>query len=180
MTREEKAVVIEELTTKLKDNPFFYITDASGMTVDETNKLRELCFQKGIEYKVVKNSLIAKALERLDNGTDYSGEFTDKVLKGFSGIMMHPESGSTAAKLIKEFRKKNNPEKPALKGASVDADLFIGESNLEMLSTLKSKNDLIADVVALLQSPAKNVVSALQSGKDTLAGLVKTLADRES
>ena len=176
MTREEKAVIIEELSDKFKAIPYFYIVDAAGMTVGETNNLRRKCFNQGVEYRVVKNTLIAKALETLD--TDYSS-FNETVLTGFSGIMFHPESGKVAAKLIKEFRKESGNDKLKLKGASVEYSLFIGENQLETLLTLKSRQELIGEIVGLLLSPAKNVVSALQSGGGKLAGILKTLSERE-
>ncbi len=178
MTREEKASIIGELTDKFKANANFYITDASGLTVTEVNALRRLCFEKGVEYFVAKNTLIQKALDNLD--ADFS-EFEEKaVLKGFSGILFSEEIGNMPAKVIKEYRKKQASEKPILKAASIDTDLFIGEENLSVLHDLKSKNELIGEVIGLLQSPAKNVVSALQSGKNTLAGLVKALSEREN
>jgi len=176
MTREEKAAIIDELSDKFKSIPFFYIVEAAGMSVAETNDLRRKCFNQGVEYRVVKNTLIAKALETLE--TDYT-PFNDTVLKGFSGIMFHPESGKAAAKLIKEFRKETGSDKLKLKGASVDYSLFIGENQLDTLLTLKSREELIGEVIGLLQSPAKNVVSALQSGGNKLAGIIKTLSDRE-
>ena len=176
MTREEKGQIIEELSSKLEENSNFYITDASGLTVEQINAFRQLCFNAGVEYGVYKNTLIQKALEKLD--ADYA-EFTDTVLKGFSGIIFSKEVANTPAKVIKDFRKSDGGEKPMLKGASIDHDLFIGEEHLKMLADLKSKNELIGEIIALLQSPAKNVVSALQSGGGTLAGLVKTLSERE-
>ena len=176
MTREEKAVIIEELSQKFSSTPYFYITNASGMSVAEVNQLRRLCFERGVEYRVVKNTLIMKALETLD--TDYT-PFQDSVLKGFSGIMFHPESGKVPAQLIKEFRKKSGSDKLKLKGASVDYSLFIGEDQLELLIKLKSKQELLGEVIGLLQSPAKNVVSALQSGGNKLAGILKTLSEKE-
>ena len=175
MTREEKAQVLEELSEKLANKPNFYVTDASGLTVAEINKFRRLCFDKGVEYKVYKNTLIQKALEKLD--ADYSDFF--KVLKGFSGIMFTDEDGANApAKILAEFRKGG--QKPVLKGASIEAEFYIGDENIKMLSELKSKNELIGDIIGLLQSPAKNVIGALESGKTTLAGLVKTLSEREN
>ncbi|MDN5205167.1 50S ribosomal protein L10 [Fulvivirgaceae bacterium BMA10] len=176
MTREEKTTIIAELSEKLKDNNYFYIADASGLTVAEINDFRRKCFEKGIEYRVYKNTLIQKALETLD--TDYA-PFNDTVLKGASGILFAGENGNTPAKVIKEFRKSGNSAKPILKGASIDTDLFIGDEHLDTLSKLKSKAELIGEVIGLLQSPAKNVVSALQSGSQTLAGLLKTLSERE-
>ena len=176
MTREEKGQIIEELSTKFEENSNFYITDASGLSVEQINAFRQLCFNAGVEYGVYKNTLIQKALEKLD--ADYA-EFTESVLKGFSGIIFSKEVANTPAKVIKDFRKSDGGEKPTLKGASIDHDLFVGEEHLKMLAELKSKNELIGDIIMLLQSPAKNVISALQSGSGTLAGLVKTLSERE-
>lgn len=177
MTREEKAQLIEELKGKFSNNANFYITDASGLTVAQINAFRKACFDRGIEYKVYKNTLVKKALE--DNPTDYAANGLNDTLKGFSGILFSPEISNTPAKVLKEYRKKQGTKKPVLKAASIDTDVFIGEEHLDMLSDLKSKNELIADVIALLQSPAKNVVSALLSGRNTLAGLVKALEERE-
>ena len=177
MNRQEKGEVIDNLVEKFKNNNVFYITDASGLSVAEVNSFRRLCFEKGIEYQVVKNTLIKKALEQLD--TDFDS-FSDQVLKGFSGIMFTTEVGNLPAKVIKEYRKKGGPsDKPMLKGASIDFDLFIGENNLDTLSTLKSKAELIGEIVTLLQSPAKNVLASLQSGEHKLAGIVKALSERE-
>lgn len=175
MTREEKKSIIDELSQKFKENNFLYFTDSSGLSVAQINAFRRLCYERGIEYRVVKNTLIKKALETLDG--DFSA--LDKALKGFTGIMFHPESGNLAAKVLKEYQKKGT-NKPALKGASIDSDLFVGAENLDMLSSLKSKQELIGDIVFLLQSPAKNVISALSSGSNTLAGLVKTLSERQA
>ncbi|MEZ0540834.1 50S ribosomal protein L10 [Fibrella arboris] len=174
MTREEKGAIIDDLSQKFQSIPYFYITDASGMSVAETNNLRRQCFERGIEYVVVKNTLIKKALETVENA-DYTS--FDEVLKGFSGVMFHPENGKAAAQLIKEFRKTN--DKLKLKGASVDYSLFVGADQLDTLINLKSKNELIGDVIGLLQSPAKNVVSALTSGGGKIAGILKTLSERE-
>lgn len=176
MTREDKGTLIDELTEKLRETTHFYVTDTGGLTVKQVNEFREMCFKQGIDYQIVKNTLIKKALERLD--TDYSP--FDEVLKGTSGIMFSPEVGNAPAKVIKEYLKKNKGlTKPEFKGASIDSDLFVGGQHLEALSSLKSKNELIGDVIALLQSPAKNVISALKSGQHTIAGLVKTLSERE-
>jgi large subunit ribosomal protein L10 len=174
MTREEKAQIIEELSEKFANHAHFYITDASGFTVAQVNNFRRLCFKSGIEYKVYKNTLIQKALER-QAGTDFTPMFD--ALAGFSGVMFSKEVANTPAKIIKEFRIKMEG-KPVLKAASINSDLFIGDENLNMLSELKSKNELIGDVIALLQSPAKNLISALTSSKNTVAGLVKALEER--
>ncbi|MFT4735064.1 MAG: large subunit ribosomal protein L10 [Algoriphagus sp.] len=176
MNRQDKGVIIQDLSEKFQSNPFFYITDASGMTVAKTNKLRRLCFERGIEYKVIKNSLIEKALNTLD--ADYT-PFNESVLKGFSGILFHPESGKDAAKLIKDFLKENK-DSIKLKGASIDSDLFIGHDQLDKLASLKSKAEMIGEVIMLLQSPAKTVLGGLQSGGNKLAGILKTLSEKEA
>ncbi len=174
MTREEKEQIIGELSQKFADNAHFYVTDASGFTVEQINNFRRLCFKSGIEYRVYKNTLIQKALERQE-GVDYSPIFN--VLSGFSGVIFSKETGNAPAKAIKEFRKKMEG-KPVLKAASIGSDFFIGDENLDTLVELKSKNELIGEVISLLQSPAKNVLSALLSGKQTVAGLVKALEER--
>lgn len=176
MTKEDKGAIIEELSEKFANTPYFYITDASGLNVAKTNELRRLCFERGIEYRVIKNTLIRKALE--STGTDYSS-FDDTVLKGFSGVMFHQESGKVAAKLIKDFLKANK-NSIKLKGASVDSSIFIGHDQLDTLLTLKSKQELVGEIIGLLQSPAKNVISGLQSGGNKLAGILKTLSEREA
>lgn len=177
MTREEKGAIIEELSAKLANTTYFYITDASGLTVAQINAFRKMCFDKGIEYKVVKNTLISKALEKLN--ADYSS-WDNTVLKGASGIMFTNESGKLPATLIKEFRSKDKGTKPVFKGASIDSDLFAGDNNLDLLSTLKSKNELVGEIIGLLQSPAKNVIGALQGGGNKLGGILKTLSERQS
>ncbi len=173
MTREEKGQIIDELAEKFANHSHFYITDASGFTVGQINAFRRICFNQGVEYRVYKNTLIRKALEKQQSNF----EPVFKVLHGFSGVIFSKESGNAPAKAIKEYRKKNEG-KPAFKAASIQSDLFFGEENLTVLSELKSKNELIGEVIALLQSPAKNVLSALLSSKQTVAGLVKTLETR--
>ncbi|MCG8475077.1 MAG: 50S ribosomal protein L10 [Cytophagales bacterium] len=177
MNKVEKKQIIEELAVKFKENDFFYITDAAGLTVEQTNAFRKLCFEKGVEYKVYKNTLVKKALEILDS--DYTAFTDSEVLKGFSGVIFSKEVSNLPAKIIKQYRKESGLEKPLLKGASIDADLYVGDSQLDALSALKSKVELIGDVITLLQSPAKNVISALNSAGGTIAGLVKTLSERE-
>ena len=174
MNREEKAQLIDELAEKLQNNSFFYVTDASGLSVSQVDSFRESCFKSGVEYKVYKNTIIRKALEKVE------GDFEELygVLKGFSGILFHPESGKAPAKVIKDFRA--SAEKPLLKGASIDSDIFIGDENLNALSKIKSKEELVGEVITLLQSPAKNVISALSSGGGKLAGIIKTLSEREA
>jgi large subunit ribosomal protein L10 len=138
-----------------------------------------MCYEKGVEYKVYKNTLIKKALENLE--VDYAN-FSEETLKGFTGILFSSEASNLPAKILIDFRKKlgKKEKRPTFKGASIDGDQFLGEQNLEMLSKLKSREELVGEVIGLLQSPAKNVISALQSGQNTLSGLVKTLAERES
>ena len=173
MTREEKAQIIDELSEKFSQNNHFYITDASGLTVAQINAFRRLCFQAGIEYNVYKNTLIRKALEKQEGNFE---ELYD-TLKGFSGVLFSKETGNTPAKVIKEFRKKQEG-KPLLKAASIETSFYIGEENLTALSELKSKDELIGEIISLLQSPIKNVLSALQSSEQTVAGLVKALEER--
>jgi large subunit ribosomal protein L10 len=174
MTKEEKGQIIDELAEKFSQNTHFYITDASGLTVAQINAFRRICFKAGIEYKVYKNTLIRKALEK------QKGNFAElnQVLQGFSGVIFSKESGNAPAKAIREYQLKLEG-KPALKAASIDASLFIGAEHLTTLSEMKSKNELIGDIISLLQSPAKNVLSALLSGKQTVAGLVKALEERK-
>ncbi|MEO1055190.1 MAG: 50S ribosomal protein L10 [Bacteroidota bacterium] len=176
MTKEEKQAVVANLTEQLNDNQTFYITDASGLTVEQTNAFRRLCFEKGIEYKVAKNTLIEKALENLE------GDFSDikSVLNGFSGILFSGEVGNLPAKVLLDYRKNNELEKPLFKAASINAEFYFGDEMLNELSKLKSKDELLGEIITLLQSPAKNVVSALQSGQSKLAGIVKTLSEREN
>ena len=173
MTKEEKAQVVEEISHKISENNHFYVLNAAGLSVDQINKLRRKCFDAGIEYKVYKNTLFQKALEQSE--TDFSDLYD--VFKGYSGVFFSKENGSAPAKIIKDFKKEAKTAE--FKGASIDTAIFIGEENLDMLSTLKSREELIGDIVTLLQSPAKNVISALSSGGQTIAGLVKTLSERE-
>lgn len=174
MTREEKGQIIDALAEKFSQHEHFYITDASGLTVAQINAFRRLCFNAGIEYGVYKNTLIRKALERQEG--NYEELF--KALHGFSGVLFSKEVGNLPAKVIKEYRNKLK-DKPGFKAASIQSTLFIGEEHLDTLVELKSKNELIGEIISLLQSPAKNVLSALLSGKQTVAGLVKALEERK-
>ena len=174
MHKEDKGQIIESLVEKINSYPHLYITDASGLNAENTSALRRLCFEKGIKLVVAKNTLLKKAFERA--GGNYEDLYG--VLKTPTAVMFSEEA-STPAKLIKEFRKKKRLERPALKAAYVEESVYVGAEMLDALVAIKSKNELIGDVVALLQSPAKNVLSALQSGKHILAGLVKTLQDKE-
>lgn len=172
MTREEKNILIDELKVKFENHQYFYITDASGLTVEQVNKLRGLLYTKGIEMKVVKNTLAKKALEQADSEL-YTGLYESLV--GPTAILFS-EASNAPAKAIKEFRASS--EKPILKAAYIDSDVYVGDHMIDVLATLKSKEELVAEVIALLQSPAKNVISALNSGKTTIGGLIKTLQDR--
>ncbi|MEM7185432.1 MAG: 50S ribosomal protein L10 [Bacteroidota bacterium] len=172
MTREEKSQVIEQLTAELSENPTIYLADISGLNAGDTSNLRRACFKAGVRLSVVKNTLLAKAMESSDK--DF-GELAD-VLKGNTSLMF-AETGNAPAKVIKEFRKKS--ERPVLKGAYVEESIYVGDDQLETLVEVKSKDELIGEIIGLLQSPAKNVISALKSGGGTIAGIVKTLSERE-
>lgn len=172
MTREEKNQEIDLLVDKISNANVFYLADIAELTADQTSSLRRRCFKGDVKLEVVKNTLLKKALEKIE-GKDYE-PFYD-LLKGPTSIMIS-EKGNEPAKIIKEFRKKG--DKPVLKGAYIEEALFIGDDHVDALAALKSKEELIGDIVGLLQSPAKNVISALQSGGQTIAGLVKTLEDR--
>lgn len=171
MTREEKSQVIAELTDVLAGANVVYIADISGLDAETTSNLRRTCFKAGIELAVVKNTLLEKAMEASDN--DYGD--LPSILKGNTSILL-AENGNAPAKVIKEFRKKS--DKPLLKGAFIHQAVFIGDHQLDALVALKSKEEVIGEIIGLLQSPAKNVVSALKSGGSTIAGLVKTLSER--
>ena len=172
MTREEKSLVIENLTAQLAENNVIYLTDLTGLNAEQTSALRRACFKANIKLAVVKNTLLAKAMEASDK--DF-GELPN-VLKGNTSLM-YAEVGNAPAKLIKEFRKKS--EKPVLKGAYIDAAVFIGDNQLDALSSIKSKDEVIGEIITLLQSPAKNVISALKSGGGKLAGIIKTLSEKQ-
>ncbi|WP_114936346.1 50S ribosomal protein L10 [Mucilaginibacter endophyticus] len=171
MNKEEKYDLVVALTEQIKEYGNFYITDTSDLTVAKINNIRRKCFENDITMQVTKNSLIKKAMEAA--GGDFSPIFD--VLKGSSSILFS-KSATAPAKLIKQLRKTG--EKPILKAAYIDSAVFIGDNQLDTLTKLKSKEQLIGEIVGLLQSPAKNVLSALQSGGTTIAGLVKTLQER--
>jgi len=173
MKKEDKSVIIESIKTTLGSYNHFYLTDSEGLNAEQTSKLRRACYNKDIKLLVVKNKLLIKALE--SNETDFSPLFGS--LKGSTALLLS-NIGNEPAKLIKEFNKTNKAEKPVLKAAFVEQSFYVGANQLEALIHVKSKNELIADVIALLQSPAKNVVSALQSGGTTFHGVLKTLSER--
>lgn len=171
MTKEEKNQFIDVLDKSIQENSNFYLADISGLTAEESSALRRLCFKREVSLQVVKNTLLKKALERNDSNFE---DLYD-VLKGNTSIMF-TDVANAPAKVIKEFRKKH--DKPVFKAAHLDEAFYIGEEYLDTLSDLKSKDELIAEIIMLLQSPAKNVVSSLQSGGSTLSGIVKTLSER--
>jgi large subunit ribosomal protein L10 len=175
MTREEKDKQIDVLLNDINQNPNFYITNTSDFTVDKINQIRRECFQTGIKLKVVKNSLLKKAFEK--SGRDYTELYP--ALKGSTSILFC-EVASQPAKMIKKYQKKPGFDKFILKGAYLEESAYVGENQLDFLANIKSKNELIGDIIGLLQSPAKNVVSALQSGGSKLAGIIKTLEERTS
>jgi len=171
MTREEKSQVIQDLTAKLADTNIIYLADISGLDALTTSNLRRACFKANVKLAVVKNTLLSKAMEASDK--DF-GELPN-VLKGNTSIMI-AEAGNAPAKVIKEFRKKS--DKPVLKGAFVEESIYVGDDQLETLVNIKSKEELIGDIITLLQSPAKNVISALQSGGNKLSGILSTLSEK--
>ena len=177
MRKEDKIELVKDLTQKFKDNNIFYLLDASGLSVAEVNSFREKCFKKDIEYKVVKNTFIKKALENQD--ADYSEIINGDSLKGFSGLLFSNQSPSSPAKVIKEFRKSSDSELPSLKVASIESDIFTGDNHLDSLSKLKGKEEIIGDIVLLLQSPAKNIISLLKSSENKISGVVKALEDKQ-
>jgi len=172
MTREEKSIAIEDLTAQLAGTNIIYVSDISGLNAETTSNLIRACFKAGIKLEVVKNTLLAKAMEASDK------EFGDlaSVLKGNTSMMI-AEAANAPAKLIKEFRKKTK-DRPILKGAFAEESVYIGDDQLDALVDIKSKEELIGEIIGLLQSPAKNVISALQSGGQTLSGIIKTLSEK--
>jgi len=174
MTRSEKSQVIEQLKEKFSESPYFYFADSSTLTVEQISKLRGLCFEKGIEVQVVKNTLAQKAMESVgDKAADFEEMYG--ALKGPTTVFF-ADTGNAPAKIIKEFRKTF--ERPILKAAYIDSDVFLGDDQLELLASLKSKDELVGEIIGLLQSPAKNVISALKSSGGTIAGILKTLEER--
>ncbi len=171
MTREEKSQVIEALTTRLTEGNIIYLADISGLNALDTSNLRRACFKANIKLAVVKNTLLEKAMEKSDK--DF-GELPS-VLKGNTSLMFS-DTGNAPAKLIKEFRKKS--KLPLLKGAYVEQAIYVGDDQLDSLVNIKSKEELIGDIITILQSPAKNVISALQSGGNKLSGILKTLSEK--
>ena len=174
MKKEEKGLIISKIAETIKEYGCFYLVETAGLDAEKTSALRRECFKNDIKLMVVKNTLLHKALETID------GNFEElyPALKGASSLMC-ANVGNAPAKLLKSFRKKDDVL-PRLKAAYVEETIYVGEDQLETLANIKSKNELIADVVALLQSPAKNVISALQSGGNTIHGILETLSKKEA
>ena len=171
MTKQEKIQEIEDLTTEISTVKNLYLTDIAGLDATQTTALRRACFNANIKLSVVKNTLLAKAMDASEK--DF-GEL-QSVLKGNTSLMFS-EAGSSPAKLIKDFRKKSN--KPVLKGAYIDESIYIGDDQIDFLESIKSKDELVGEVITILQSPAKNVILALQSGGSNISGILKTLSER--
>ena len=173
MTKDQKNEVIEQLKEKFSQYNNFYVTDTESLTVEQVGKLRRACFNKQVEMKVAKNTLIKKALESLDS-TRYAGMYDS--LHNVTALLFS-ENPKSPALIISTFRTETKTEKPVLKAAFIDGDVFAGNDQLKTLTTLKSKQDLIGEIIGLLQSPAKNVISALNAG-GKLASLVKAVEER--
>lgn len=172
MNKKEKNQLIDVLNKMLEENKNFYLADISGLTAEQSSSLRRMCYKQNVSIQVVKNTLLKKAFD--NNATNF--DQLDDVLKGNTSLMFS-DSPKAPAKVITDFRKKS--EKPILKAAHIENEFYIGDNNLSILEKLKTKNELIADIIMLLQSPAKNVVSSLQSSSSILSGIVKTLAERK-
>jgi len=171
MKKENKSAVIDSLVEKINNNAHFYLADISGLNAEDTSDLRRKCFENGVQLQVAKNTFVKIAMEKAEG--DFEGLY--EVLKGNTSVMF-TETGNAPAKVIKEFRKGN--EKPILKGAYVEDGIYIGDNQVDVLSSIKSKDEVIGEIIGLLQSPIKNVLGALQSAPNTIGGIVKTLQER--
>ncbi len=171
MTREQKATVIKDLTATLGENTTIYLADISGLNATDTSNLRRACFKANVSLSVVKNTLLAKAMEASEK--DF-GELPE-LLKGNTSIMLS-EVANAPAKVIQNFRKKS--QKPVLKGAYIEEAIYVGDDKIDALSDIKSKEEMVGEIIGLLQSPAKNVISALKSSGGKLAGILKTLSEK--
>ena len=172
MTREEKTIMINSIKSELDSNSTIYLTDCSGLNADSTSKLRRACFKSNIKMSVVKNTLLEKAMDEVEK--DFGDLKT--VLKGNTALM-YSDVGNAPAKVIKNFRKKS--EKPILKGAFIEESIYLGDDMLDSLVAIKSKEELIGEVITLLQSPAKNLISALKSSGSKISGVIKTLSEKD-
>lgn len=175
MTKQEKAVVIDELKEKFSNSQFFYVADSSAMTVEQINTLRRSFFEKGIEMKVVKNTLAIKALESAAEEKNYSELY--EALKGPSALLFS-DVANAPAKIIKDFRKETKGERPIVKAAYIDSAIYFGDEQLDALAQLKSKEDLLGDLLTLLNSPMSNLLSGLGSGGSNVMGLLKALEEK--
>ncbi|MEE4215184.1 MAG: 50S ribosomal protein L10 [Bacteroidales bacterium] len=173
MRREEKQTIIDSLAEQFEEYSHFYLTDTAELNAAHTSDLRRACFKKDIKLIVVKNTLLKRALDKSEKNFE---ELYD-ILKGSTSVMFS-NTGNTPAKLLKDFRKKH--DKPVLKGAFVEESVYIGDDKLDMLAALKSKDELLADLIALLRSPMQNLVSALQSGSNNIHGVLETLSKRDN
>ena len=172
MKREEKSKAITEITDVLSNNGIIYLTDISGLNSIETSNLRRLCFKSGVKLAVMKNTFLEQAMTASDK------DFGDllETLKGNTSLMLS-DVGNAPAKVIKDFRRKS--DRPILKGAIIENDIYLGDEQLELLSSIKSKEEIIGEIVILLQSPARNIISALKSSSSKLSGIIQTLSNRE-
>ncbi|OIP83541.1 MAG: 50S ribosomal protein L10 [Porphyromonadaceae bacterium CG2_30_38_12] len=173
MKKEDKSTIINQLETTINSYAHFYLADIAGLNAAETSELRRVCYKQDIKLLVVKNTLLRKALDNTD--VDFSEIYSS--LKGATSVLLS-NTGNAPAKLIKDFSKSSKSKKPILKAAYVEQSIYVGENQLDALITVKSKNELIGELIGLLQSPAKNVISALQSGGTTIHGVLKTLSER--
>ena len=171
MKKADKIKVIDDLTSKLQATKNLYFTDISGLNASQTSALRRICYKANVKLSVVKNTMISRAMDASDK--DF-GEIKE-VLKGNTSLMFS-ESGNSPAKLIKDFRKKL--DKPILKAAFVEEEIYIGDNQIDSLVAIKSKEEMIGEIIGLLQSPTKNLISALKSGSSNLSGVLKTLSER--
>lgn len=173
MNKAQKTQVIENLKERFANSTFFYLADASSLTVMQVNSFRKLCFEQNVQMQVVKNTLIKKALEAGDEAKNFSDLYGS--LERPTAVLFC-ETANIPARIIEKFRKTNS--KPILKAAYIDSSVYVGDDQIEVLTKLKSKEELVGEIIGLLQSPAKNVISALKSGGSTIAGLLKTLEER--
>ena len=174
MNKKEKNQIIDDLTARLNEHKNFYLADTSTLTGIKVNNFRRICFDKKVEMTVVKNTLLRKAMEKSAHAAAFEPMYA--TFKGNTAVLFG-EQPTDPARVIKQFRAENS--KPTLKAAYVEESVYIGDGELDALSALKTKNELIADIIALLQSPAKNVIGALQSGGNKLSGIVKTLSEKK-
>ena len=172
MTREEKSKAITEITDVLSNNGIIYLTDISGLNSIETSNLRRLCFKSGVKLEVMKNTFLEQAMTASDK--DFGGLLD--TLNGNTSVMLS-DVGNAPAKVIKDFRRKS--ERPILKGAIIENDIYLGDEQLELLSSIKSKEEIIGEIILLLQSPTRNIISALKSSSSKLSGIIQTLSNRE-